>query len=146
MIHVYIIAVLGGIGYYLTSEESNRIKFRNSNKNKRKIFREDSEPVNDMANGDSIYSQDYSKYVNNVVRRASNKNMKKAHQFIENNDEDEIVILPQHQRVKKPLDIIDDDLIDNPLEPRSKEWTSISGEKMNKEKICAQQYGSFSFW
>ena len=136
MIPVYIIAVLGGIGYYLTTEESNRIKTEHGKGTKRKIFREEDKPVHDMPSSDSIYSQDYCQQVNNTVHKASSKTFKKAHDFIENNDSDDIVVFPDHQRIKKPIDLErGDDFVENPLEPKNKEWTSLSGEKMTKENF-----------
>ena len=122
MIPVYIIAVLGGIGYYLTTEESNRIKSKNGKGIKRKIFREEDNPVGDMPLSDSIYSQDYCQQVNETVHKASSKTFKKAHDFIENNDSDDIVVFPDHQRIKKPIDLEQgDDFVENPLEPKNKQ-------------------------
>jgi hypothetical protein len=136
MIPVYIIAVLGGIGYYLTTEESNRIKTNNGKGMKRKIFREEDLPINDMPSADSLYSQDYKQKVDEDVYSASSRNYEKGHEFIKNNNNDDIVVFPSHQRIKIPTEFQQkDEFVKNSLEPKNDEWTSLSGEKIGKENF-----------
>ena len=77
MVPVYIIAVLGGIGYYLTTEESNRINTKKYRKNKRKIFREE-EARYDMPNGETIYEQDFTNHVRNFEHNLAKDRLSKG--------------------------------------------------------------------
>ena len=126
-------AVLGGIGYYLTSEESNRLNNKKVAKNKkRKIFREEF-PKIDMGNGDTIYSQDYLNHASDSLNNILEEKTKDSFNYAKNSASENIVVNSSHQRIKLPFDL--EENVENPLEPVAKEWTSISGEKMNKENF-----------
>ena len=133
MVPIYIMAVLGGIGYYLTSEESNRLNNKKVAKNKkRKIFREEF-PKIDMGNGDTIYSQDYLNHASDSLNNILEEKTKDSFNYAKNSASENIVVNSSHQRIKLPFDL--EENVENPLEPVAKEWTSISGEKMNKENF-----------